>query len=712
MVQTEKAPIITRLYRCLQWLNLQRHLYSIRTAFITMMPVMIVGAYAVALNNLPIPAYQQFMEHISGPSWRSFGELAFHSTTQIATLMVVFLIGSNLAQWYNSNRQADVHAGSCGMISLACYLAMSLPVWEASAISFATAGVTGLFGAMLVGVASGELFIRLCRAKKFLYHANDDPDVAVPMAFASVIPAIIVIFGFVALRMGIVVLGVSSELTDLINNILRMPYESNSPSVGTAILYNLSSHLMWLFGIHGNNVLESVAQGVFAQAPANGASKIITKTFFDVFVYMGGSGTTLALLLSLLLFGRNRSYRTLLKFALPNSIFNINEPLIFGIPIVLNPVFAIPFVLTPCVMFFTAYLAISLGWVPPILHEVSWATPVLISGYAATRSVAGIVLQLFNLTLATAIYTPFVRLSETLSEMRFKSAYQELVRLVTTEYTASSRGLLLRMDELGAVARRLANELEGALESGEMFLHYQPVMNVRENRMHSVEALLRWRHRAHGMVNSMLVVALAEEMQLVGKLGIWVVEQAMLQRAQWTRAGLGDFRVAVNISNQQLNEVNFHQQVLSILKRLDIPPSQLQVEITETVALVENQATCNNLTQLNAAGIDIAMDDFGVGHSSLIYLRTMPIHTLKIDSSLSQEILKHPATMDIIAAIYDLCRLMQIDTIVEHVDSREQLDKLMQVGEFLIQGYLFSPPLSGEEIPRFLRELEMSAALF
>ncbi len=101
------------------------------------------------------------------------------------------------------------------------------------------------------------------------------------------------------------------------------------------------------------------------------------------------------------------------------------------------------------------------------------------------------------------------------------------------------------------------------------------------------------------------------------------------------------------------------------------------------------------------------MDDFGVGHSSLIYLRTMPIHTLKIDSSLSKDILQHQVTLDIIAAIYDLCRLMNIETIVEHVDNKEQLDKLMQIGDFLIQGYLFSPPLPSNKIPAFVREFSL-----
>ena len=123
-----KNSTVMRAYLRLQKLNEQRHLYSIRTAFIATMPLMIIGAYAVVVNQLPIPAYQQFMEGIFGVGWRQFGSLAYNATTQIATLFVVFSVCSNLAHWYNANKNTQVHAGITGMVGLACYVAMSLPL--------------------------------------------------------------------------------------------------------------------------------------------------------------------------------------------------------------------------------------------------------------------------------------------------------------------------------------------------------------------------------------------------------------------------------------------------------------------------------------------------------------------------------------------------------------------------------------------------------
>lgn len=606
-----------------------------------------------------------------------------------------------MARWYNNNKGTNIHTSITGMIGLASYLVMSIPVKDASGISFVISGVVGLFGAMIISILSAEIFIKLSSTKKLVNYVNDDPEVAVPQAFVSVLPAMIVVFIFVGLRILLVASGIEAGLTDITNYILRKPYETNSQSLGTAILYNLSTHIMWLFGIHGNNVLDSVAKEVFAHA---GSSRIITKTFFDVFVYMGGSGTTLALLIALFLFGRNKSHRTLFKFALPNSIFNINEPLVFGIPIVLNPIYAIPFVLTPSLMFLTTYLGIKMGFVSPIINEVSWATPVFISGYIATGSISGILLQVFNLLIAVAIYTPFVLLSERLSQLHFKASYKNLLDLVTTEYSTSSRRLLARVDGMGAVARRLANELEGAIGSHDMFLNYQPIIDVRNKKVHSVEALLRWKHPVHGMVNPMLVIALAEETHLIDRLGLWVIQEAVRQRGLWTEEDLPDFKVAVNVSSQQLNSTNFYKQVLTILKDNNVPTHQLKVEITETQALVENQATRGNLLNLNEAGVSIAMDDFGVGHSSLIYLQTMPISTIKIDGSLSREIVDQPINLDIITAIYDLCHLMRMETVVEYVENEEQLEKLMEVGDFLIQGYLFSPPRLASDLGQFIRQ--------
>ncbi len=691
----------------------QRHFYSIRTAFISTMPIMLIGAYAVVVNQLPIPAYQTFMQNVFGEGWRSFGALIFNATMQVIALLIVFSVCVNLATWYNTHKRLNVHPTICGFVGLASFIAVSLPL-DADALPFTMTASTGLFVGMVMAVLSSEIFIHISGRGRAMRILSDDPNLAVPQAFVAVLPTVLIVAGFAAVRMLLVWGGVEAGFTTLLYNLLSQPFLHGGDTVATAQLFNLSTHVMWLFGIHGNNVLDEVAQTVFvpamqqnmdAVAAGMAPPNLITKTLFDSFVYMGGSGTTLGLLIALAVFGRGRSYKMLFRYALPNSIFNINEPLIFGIPIVLNPIYAVPFVLTPVVMLTTTMASMYLGLVPYTTVDVSWATPVFISGYLSTGSVAGVLLQVVNLALAVLIYAPFVRLSERMNRSRFDSAYRELASLVSRDY--SSQGQLVRRgDGIGAVARNLANHLEDAAARGELYMHYQPIVDARTNTLHSVEALLRWRNAQYGVISPLITVALAEETGRMERMGHWLMEQAIRQRAGWTEQGLPDFQVSVNVSASQLNVSGFHQQVLALLLKHKVPAHQLQIEITETAALVENETTRLNLARLHEIGITIAMDDFGVGHSSLLYLRTQPIKTLKIDGSLSRDMLKQPANLDIIATIFDLCNLLDVQMIVEYVENQSQLDRLRSVGAYLIQGYYYAQPLPGDQIPTYLKSLE------
>ncbi len=706
--------IVMRLLPFLQRVNEQRYLYSIRNAFITMMPVMILGAFATAINQMPIPAYQNLMVSIFGEDWRMFGALVYNATMSVVTLLAVFTICLNLATWYNERRTRQVHEAIAGMLGVACYIIVSIPVDNPAELPFSITGVTGMFVAMFVAIGCTELFVRLSALGQESHVLSEDPSRAVPQSFAAVLPAAAAVAAFAILRIVLVACGIRQGLGAIVYNVLSMPYRQYSDSMTTAQLFNVSTHLMWTLGIHGNNVLDEVAKSVFAPALLANAEAVaaglppphlVTKTLFDAFVYMGGSGTTLSLLLALLLFGKTRSYRTMLRYALPTAILNINEPIIFGVPIVLNPVFALPFILTPVVTLFTSTAAMKLGLVPYTINEVSWAAPVFFSGYVATGSVAGIALQAFNLALGTAIYWPFVYLSDRLLADRYDAAYKQLCKTVVEDYTAGGRKLIARNDELGTVARRLANDLQSAIERKELQLHYQPIVDAQSGRMHSIEALLRWKHAQHGMIHPMLTIALAEEIHRIDVIGLWVAEDAIRQRAQWFSEGLDTFYVSVNVSSMQLDDPLFAERLIALLVKHGLPAQYLQIELTETVALAENPATVNNLKKVSDYGVAIAMDDFGVGHSSLLYLRSQPIDALKIDGSLSRDICNHPANLEIISTIRDLCGLLSVKMVVEYVETKEQVDLLRSIGVTLMQGYYFSRPYPPELMNDFFSKL-------
>lgn len=692
----------------------QRHLYSVRTAFVSVMPLMIIGAFAVVILQMPIAAYQNFMDSLFGQTWRTMCELVHSATMQIVSLCAVFMISSNLSQWYANHGRAKVHGGLSGLVSLAAYFVLTLPTAGLTSLPFSTTSVNSMFVAMIVSILATEFFVALCSLKKSSVHYSEDSNRTVSMAFDSIFPSIAVVVVAVLIRLWLIIGGFTQGLSDIVNSLLARPFDALEDPFATAQLFNVSTHVMWTFGLHGNNVLDQIAQSIFVPAIQENAAmaaagfappNLITKTLFDSFVYMGGSGATMGLLLAILIFGKARSYKTLLKYALPQSLMNINEPVVFGLPIVLNPVFALPFVLVPVVTLSTTTLAMTLGWVPYTTTEVIWCMPIFFSGYIATGSVSGVVMQAVNLALATLIYAPFVKLSERLQKYRFAKTYQELGKSIADDYGRGNRHLTERADEVGVVARRLANDLQSAIANRELFLVYQPIVNARDNVLHSVEALLRWKHPEYGLINPLLTVGLAEEIGSIQEIGLWVLEESIKQRLAWTEQGMPSFHISVNASSLQLEDARFADQVVALLKRYNLPEGEIQVEVTEALALAEDENTQNNFSLLFENGVTIAMDDFGVGHSSLTYLRTRPITCLKIDGALSRDVLTSPANLEIISTINELCKLFSMEMIVEYVESREQLEKLMTVGAYLIQGYYYSPPIAPDKLDDFCKTL-------
>lgn len=283
LTNKSQSKLSKTLYNILQKLHNQRHLYSIRISFLSIMPLMLAGAYAVVINNFPISGYQEYMESAFGPGWKDFGGLIFNSTIQITTLILILSLGVNLSRWYKDNQKINVHPIICGMVSLASYMIMNLDI-SGSTISFFDTGVTGIFGAIIIGIISCEAFIHIYNLKIFSFYVNYDPDIEVPTSFISIIPFIIVVFGFAIVRQVIIASGIGAGMNDIINQALSRPYEFNQPSISSTIIYNLSTHLMWIFGIHGNNVLDMVAKGFFEQVQI-GQGLIISKTLLDAFVY-------------------------------------------------------------------------------------------------------------------------------------------------------------------------------------------------------------------------------------------------------------------------------------------------------------------------------------------------------------------------------------------------------------------------------------------
>jgi EAL domain-containing protein (putative c-di-GMP-specific phosphodiesterase class I) len=223
---------------------------------------------------------------------------------------------------------------------------------------------------------------------------------------------------------------------------------------------------------------------------------------------------------------------------------------------------------------------------------------------------------------------------------------------------------------------------------------YQPQVDLRAGAMTGVEALLRWRHPQRGLVSPAQFIPLAEEIGLIVPIGEWVLREACRTVASWP----GDLRAAVNLSAVQFKSRNLVAVVEQALHDAALAPDRLELEITETVMLNDTDTTVATLNQLRNLGVRIAMDDFGTGYSSLSYLRRFPFDRIKIDQSFVRDMPSKPDCSAIVRAVASLGRELGMATTAEGVETWEQLDLLVSAGCSEIQGYLFSPAVTGDAV--------------
>jgi len=248
----------------------------------------------------------------------------------------------------------------------------------------------------------------------------------------------------------------------------------------------------------------------------------------------------------------------------------------------------------------------------------------------------------------------------------------------------------------------MENSLRHALERNEFLLHYQPQVDTRTRRITGMEALLRWQHPDFGLVSPAQFIPLAEETGLIVPIGEWALRTACFQNKAWQDAGLPRLHVAVNLSARQFKQSGLVKMVSQALKDSGLEPHYLELEITESIAMEHADATVATLHELKAMGVQISMDDFGTGHSSLSYLMRFPIDTLKIDQSFIQNLTPDSKDDAIAAAITTMARSMKMKVVTEGVETREQMSFLRDHDRDEVQGYYFSQPLSAEDFRELL----------
>lgn len=393
----------------------QRHLVAIRDAFAYTMPLMILGAFAVLVNNLPIPGWANLMNSIFSETigtgdakafiWTKLGGNIWNGTFAILAVMIAFLVAYNLAKSYNS---APVAAG---IVSLGSFFVIGGDAGKDS---------SGLFIALLVAIITVEIFRRLLGNPHLVIKMPDSVPPAVSTSFASLLPAMITmtLVGLVTTFLNAA--HIENAVTAFYAAV-QQPFMGMANSYGTALLIAFITPFLWFFGLHGANMIEPFMQTINADAITSNLNAlkagqdlpyIVNKPFFDVFVNQGGTGVTIALILAIFVFARkNKAYMSIGTLSFAPGLFNINEPLTFGLPIVLNPILFVPYILAPMVCVTIAYVATATGFVPACTVMAPWVTPPVVGAVIATGSWQGGLIAAVNIVVAFLIYSPFVAMA-------------------------------------------------------------------------------------------------------------------------------------------------------------------------------------------------------------------------------------------------------------------------------------------------------------
>ncbi|WP_137173893.1 EAL domain-containing protein [Massilia sp. HP4] len=249
----------------------------------------------------------------------------------------------------------------------------------------------------------------------------------------------------------------------------------------------------------------------------------------------------------------------------------------------------------------------------------------------------------------------------------------------------------------------LESALRHALQDEQFELHFQPQVDLATGRVVGTEALIRWRHPLLGTVRPDRFIALAEETGLIVPIGAWVLLAACRQNRRWQRAGLGPLRIAVNLSARQFAEPDLVDTVARVLAETGLPPSSLEIELTESMMMADADAAIHTMECLKRMGVKLSIDDFGTGYSSLQYLKRLPVDVLKIDRSFVQDIVGNPDGAALVDAIISLAHGLRMQVIAEGVETIEQLDYLRGCGCDEVQGHVFSRPQPVERVEALLR---------
>ncbi|MEK5189414.1 PTS sugar transporter subunit IIC [Enterococcus sp. FSL R5-0957] len=409
----------------------QIHLRTLRDAFATFMPFMMLAGFVTLINSVilePTGFMGEIVDTSTLTTLQQIGTSIANGTLSITTLLVVAAVSYHMCASRNyTNHIAAVLVAISTFVVLTPMQMMFTPenadkaVEVTGVIPISYTGASGMFVGIFVGLAATELFIKLSNNKKLQIQLSGNIPPAVLKSFNVLIPIIITITSFALLSFIIIQL-FNMDINKLITTIVTEPLSKITTDLPGFLLITSIANLFFGFGIHQAVIsgslldpflIQNMQENMAAYANKEQIPHIINMAFKDTFAVMGGSGNTIALLIAIFIFSRRKDYKDFAKLSVTPAIFNISEPIIFGLPIVFNISLIIPFVLAPIFSLTVAYFATAVGLINHVVVQIPWTTPPVISGFLATAGDwRAAVLQILIIAASVFIYLPFLRIDE------------------------------------------------------------------------------------------------------------------------------------------------------------------------------------------------------------------------------------------------------------------------------------------------------------
>ena len=403
-----------------------KYLLSIRDGFLVSMPLLIAGSFFLLIANFPIPGWTEFWGRIFGENWTTFMVKPTEATFNIMAIIVVMAIGYSFAGHMKVNKIFGAAISVVSWFLLMPYevlvkgsLLISGVDTNVSGIPLKWVGSSGLFVGMIVAFLAVHIYA-FANSKGWVIKMSDGVPPTVIQSFAALIPATLVITVFFVINI-IFSFTPFENAFNFVFEMLQIPLLNLGNTVWAMVTAYIFVHIFWFIGVNGGSVVGAVynpilqtlaAQNLEAFRTGEPIPNIISQQFQDLFATFGGAGSTLSLLIAMLLFCRSKRIKNLGKLSLAPGIFGINEPIIFGLPIVLNPIMFVPFLLVPTFNIVVSYIVMKIGLVPyPSGVPITWTTPIIVSGFLSTGW-TGAVLQVLLLIAGVFIYMPFIKIMD------------------------------------------------------------------------------------------------------------------------------------------------------------------------------------------------------------------------------------------------------------------------------------------------------------